>query len=69
MNQSFVIDHTIVISDFDPGTIYRIRAQSTGGSDEVAVSEDYSLLTPHSQENIIDVIIDNVEDTFGFTRR
>ena len=67
-NQSFVMEHVVIISNFEPGTIYRVRAESTD-SNIVAISPDYSLLTPRSRENIVDVIIENVEETFGVLGR
>lgn len=68
LNQSFTYEHVMVVSGLQPGQVYRIRAESVDGQGEKAYSQDRTLITPRSKESIVDVIIENFEQTFGFLR-
>jgi hypothetical protein len=68
LNQSFTYDHVVVVSGLQPGQVYRMRAESTDGQGAAVYSDDRTLITPRSQESIVDVIIENFEQTFGFLR-
>jgi len=35
----------------------------------VSLSKEYLVLTPRPKENVVDVIINNFEDSFGFLKR
>jgi hypothetical protein len=68
-NQAYVTDHVVVMPQFRPGIIYRIQALSRDRELNEVYSQKYSLLTPRSRENIVDVIVENVQDTFQVFRR
>ena len=68
LNQSFTYEHVMVVSGLQPGQVYRIRAESVDGQGEKAYSQDRTLITPRSKESIVDVIVENFEQTFGFLR-
>lgn len=66
---AFVRDHLVVIPNLDPGQLYRVRVASRAGEGREVLSDDYTMLTPRSRENIVDLIIKNFEDSFSFLRR
>jgi hypothetical protein len=68
LNQSYSYDHVVVISGLVPGQIYRLRAESIDGQSNTVYSSDRTLMTPRSKESIVDVIIENFEQTFNFLR-
>lgn len=61
-------EHLIVTSAFQPGQIYRYRIISTDFGGQKASSQDYTLLSPKPKENVVNLIINNVEDVFGFLK-
>jgi hypothetical protein len=65
-DQNYTTSHVVIVSTFEPGSIYRVQAQSTDASGTTRNSETYSLLTPRSQESIIDVILKNFQEVFGY---
>jgi hypothetical protein len=67
-DQSYTERHVEVIIDFAPATVYKfslICADDAGNSIE---SEDFVLFTPVKEKNIIDIIIENFEGTFGWVK-
>jgi hypothetical protein len=68
-SNSFTTDHVLIISEFRPGQIYRIQAESRDRQGNATRSQIYSIITPQMSENIIDVIIENIQETFGVLGR
>ncbi|MBU1245419.1 MAG: hypothetical protein KKB27_00250, partial [Nanoarchaeota archaeon] len=66
LNSDLVLDHIVIITVFKPGQIYRFRIESADGFNNTSYSQDFTILTPRSRESIIDLIIQNFEQTFGF---
>ncbi|KKQ41629.1 MAG: hypothetical protein US61_C0043G0009, partial [Parcubacteria group bacterium GW2011_GWE2_37_8] len=60
--------HTAVVTEFKPASIYRIRIESRDDSDNLAVSRDFTILTPIKSESIIDIIVKTFENTFGWVK-
>ncbi|MDD5464238.1 MAG: fibronectin type III domain-containing protein, partial [Candidatus Moranbacteria bacterium] len=60
--------HIGVITVFKPGTVYNFKVKSIDASGNVAVSNDFALLTPRKKENIIQIIIANFTEIFGWAR-
>jgi hypothetical protein len=58
-----------VITSFKPGTVYTFYIKATDMAGNVAVSEDFFLLTPNRKENIIQIIVNNFQDIFGWVKR
>lgn len=61
--------HIAVITTFKPGTVYYFKAKSIDASGNEALSNEFALLTPRRKENIIQIIINNFQDIFGWARR
>jgi hypothetical protein len=60
--------HVGVITSFKAGTVYNYKAKSIDASGNVAISGDFALLTPKKRENIIQIIIGNFIEIFGWAR-
>ncbi|MBN2861226.1 MAG: hypothetical protein JXK93_13250 [Sphaerochaetaceae bacterium] len=69
LNLNLVKDHVVVTTAFKPGAVYRFRIESIDGAGHISYSKDYTILTPRQEENIVDLIIDNFEQSFGFLKR
>ena len=59
----------VVLTTFSPATVYRFRVASQDQQGNEAISKDYTILTPQRKQTVIDIIIKNFEETFGFLKR
>ncbi|HCP08892.1 MAG TPA: hypothetical protein DIT25_03800, partial [Candidatus Moranbacteria bacterium] len=64
----YVTNHVAVITSFKPGTVYYFKARSTDEAGNEAMSTDFALLTPRVKENIVQIIIGNFQDIFGWAK-
>jgi hypothetical protein len=69
LQTNLVKDHIVVTTQFQPGKVYRFRIESIDGLGNRSVSKDYTILTPAPEENVLDLILDNFEDSFGFLKQ
>jgi hypothetical protein len=67
ISDNFVTSHVGVLTIFKPGAVYNFRVKSVDQSGNEAFSNDFALLTPKRRENIIQIIIGNFTDIFGWT--
>jgi hypothetical protein len=63
---SLTTGHILIVPSLTPSTVYRFKIISTDASGNVAQSAIKTVLTPQSEENVIDVIIKNLQESFGF---
>ncbi|HCO99546.1 MAG TPA: hypothetical protein DIT56_02995 [Candidatus Moranbacteria bacterium] len=61
-------NHIGVITVFKPGTVYNFKVKSIDASGNEAISNDFALLAPKRRENIIQIIIGNFTDIFGWAK-
>jgi hypothetical protein len=66
-SDSLSANHVVVITAFKSGTVYNFKVKSVDAAGNEAVSEYFSFLTPKMQDNIIQVIIKNFTEIFGWT--
>ncbi len=66
VDSNFSTTHTVVITSFKPGTVYYFNAKSSDPSGNVATSQDFALLTPKKQQNIIQIIVSNFQGIFSW---
>lgn len=66
--ETFVNDHVEVIVDFAPATVYQFWLECRDDAGNSVKSENYVLFTPIQEKNIIDIIIENFESTFGWVK-
>ena len=60
--------HIVVVTKFKPGTVYKYWVESKDLAGNAAKSETFSILTPQEKETIIDIIINNFQSVFGWTK-
>jgi len=60
--------HTQVIVGFAPATVYKFWMTCEDEGFNESRSEDYVLITPVKEKNIIDIILENFEGTFGWVK-
>ncbi len=65
---SYVQEHVEVIVEFAPATVYQFWLTCKDESNNTVNSENYVLFTPIQEKNIIDIILENFESTFGWVK-
>ena len=60
--------HVEVIVDFAPATVYQFWLNCTDEAGNTVQSENFVLFTPIQEKNIIDLILENFESTFGWVK-
>lgn len=58
--------HVVVLTKLNPATIYRFKAISNDASGNTGLSKEFKILTPKKEESVLELIIKNFEETFGF---
>ncbi len=67
-DENYKQEHVIVVVDFTPSTVYKFWVTCDDPSQNNARSEDFVLFTPQKEKNIIDIILENFEGTFGWVK-
>jgi hypothetical protein len=65
---SYTDKHFIVLTSFRPGSVYKYWVESTDQSGNKSVSDKYTTLTPTEKQTIIDIISNNFQQVFGWTK-
>ena len=60
--------HVEVIVDFAPGTVYQFWLNCIDEAGNKVQSENFVLFTPIQEKNIIDLILENFQSTFGWVK-
>jgi hypothetical protein len=60
--------HVEVVIDFAPATVYQFWLNCTDEAGNSIQSENFVLFTPIQEKNIIDLILENFESTFGWVK-
>ncbi|HAS00146.1 MAG: hypothetical protein US57_C0002G0053 [Candidatus Moranbacteria bacterium GW2011_GWC2_37_73] len=68
ITDNLTVGHIGVVTIFKPGTVYNFKVKSIDASGNQGISSDFALLTPKKRENIIQIIIANFVDIFGWAR-
>ncbi len=61
--------HTQVIVGFAPGTVYKFWIKCDDVAGNQSQSDDFVLITPIKEKNIIDIILENFQGTFGWVNK
>lgn len=69
IDELFVARHVTVLTKLKPGTVYRYWVESRDVNGNLARSEIFSVLTAQERETIIDVLVKNFDQVFGWTKR
>ena len=67
-DSGFSAQHVEVIVDFAPATVYQFWLECADDAGNSVKSENYVLFTPIQEKNIIDIIIENFQSTFGWVK-
>lgn len=67
-DSGYTAQHTEVIVDFAPATIYQFWLNCADEAGNAVKSENYVLFTPIQEKSIIDIIIENFQSTFGWVK-
>ncbi len=65
---SYAEEHVEVIIEFAPATVYQFWLDCKDEANNAVKSENYVLFTPIQEKNIIDIILENFESTFGWVK-
>ncbi len=65
---NLTVNHIAVITVFKSGTVYSFKVKSVDASGNESVSDNFAMLTPAKKANIIQVIISNFGDIFGWAK-
>jgi len=69
LESEYMEKHVQVISDFAPNTTYKYWIVCKDKTGNETKSENYTLLTPTKEKSILDIIIENIESTFGWVKK
>lgn len=61
--------HTQVVIGFAPASVYKFWMQCHDVAGNQAQSDDYVLITPTKEQNIVDLILANFQGTFGWVNK
>jgi|GEM_PF-2282843 len=68
VNDSPTYSHIGVITSFKPGVVYYFRVKSSDSVGNEGSSTDFAVLTPKKRQNIIQIIIGNFTEIFGWAK-
>jgi hypothetical protein len=66
LDTAFSRNHLFVMTDFTPGSIYQFQVESIDSNGHKIRSKTYTILTPRQKDSVFQVILNNVEQTFGW---
>jgi hypothetical protein len=66
LDANYTKKHIAVITKFDPGSIYTFRVESTDSGGNTSISKTYTILAPRQKETVFQIIMKNLEQTFGW---
>ncbi|USN87823.1 MAG: hypothetical protein H6779_00030 [Candidatus Nomurabacteria bacterium] len=64
----YEVQHVEVVVDFAPATVYQFWLNCADEAGNDVQSENFVLFTPIQEKNIIDLIIENFQSTFGWVK-
>jgi len=68
-DENYTTNHITVITAFKPASVYRFRIQGKDKAGNIAQSQDFTILIPEKKKSVIQIIISNFEDTFGWVKK
>ncbi len=69
LENSYARKHVVVITKFEPGSIYQFKIEGTDSAGNLTTSKVYTILAPKQKDSVFQVIIKNFEDIFGWTKQ
>ncbi len=68
LNNNYTKEHVMVITKFKPGIVYTFRVESVDSGGNSILSKAHTFMTAKKKESIIQVIINILENTFGWIK-
>jgi len=68
VNDAATFSHIGVITSFKPGVVYYFKVKSSDAVGNQGTSTDFAVLTPKKRQNIIQIIIGNFTEIFGWAK-
>jgi len=68
-DKEYSTKHVQVSTVFTPATVYKFWIECEDASENKADSEYFTLLTPQQEKSILDIIIENFEQTFSWVQK
>ena len=68
-DENYTTNHIMVITTFKPASVYRFRIQGKDKAGNIGQSQDFTILIPEKKKSVIQIIISNFEDTFGWVKK
>jgi chitodextrinase len=68
-DDNLTTNHVVVLTNLNSGTVYYFMVVSKDKNGNESHSEAFSLLTPRKEKSIIQMIIANFEETFGWMKK
>ena len=69
LDKTLVLRHIVLLPSLKPGQVYLFRVESIDSSGNVAISKDFTFLTPQVRKTIIQIMIEQFEQIFGWVKR
>ncbi|USN54037.1 MAG: fibronectin type III domain-containing protein [Candidatus Nomurabacteria bacterium] len=66
LDTNYTKRHVVVLTSFEPGSVYQFKVESTDSSGQTSVSEPLTILTPQQEQTVVQVILGSVQDLFGW---
>jgi len=66
LNEALTTDHIIITTALEPGRVYTFRAQSIDALGNISFSTNFTLLAPQPRQDVVQLIINQFREIFGF---
>ena len=67
--EGLILKHVNVSTAFAPATVYKFWIECEDRAQNKIKSEDFTLLTPQQEKSILEIIIENFEQSFGWVKK
>lgn len=69
LNMNYTKEHVMVVTKFKPGIVYSFRVKSVDSGDNLSSSKVHTFMTAKKKESIITIIMNILENTFGWLKK
>jgi hypothetical protein len=66
INANYTRSHVVLLPGLEPGEVYSFQIESADSQGNLTRTKTYTLLTPKEKEGVLQVIIKQMEETFGW---
>jgi hypothetical protein len=68
LDSRLTFDHTALISDLEPSSVYHLRVTSLDAAGNVSVSGNIVVLTPKAEASALNTVLNNLLEIFSFAK-